>query len=631
MPGAWDFVKHWVLPYRTTKHLIVDSWQIGLSFRALQACVLAYAISTALQTGTWVMSEVPAGSVNAYGSLSDATRDALALPDYTVLPYCGDAKYSYWYSSSYDYRSPECENVDVREVVQKGPSSVFVTTVFIEEDLLGWPCTEVDKGPGIFIADDPYREKRKTCFEKVFSTDFDGTGYPGIDLPKGLINTTINGNNQCTCSTTRTVYPVGVEDINIYFEHAYDTTEKVDSLRASALDDTPEHAGPLETTINFVGEEKVDFKPPAVPYATVKQLLALGGITDINEAVAHSKNTEVATSGGAEFPTFRTTGVQLQVNLKYSNDPDDCAPVCTRHVHADVEVLVQEDTWAGWGAQTYFPEYPRGARGQQTYHKVIRYRQGVVLEFRARGLVYIFDPRHLLNLIIATVVLLGACSVVIDAIVFYMLPCGGLSTLLYRKRNERVNRQTVFATLGLRAAMSVQQFQYFDQDEKGFLTYADLVRMFGKVQEVDYEKACAIAQTVLAAVGTEDPNTKEQIITFTNFVSLTEGNSSMQFDKYITHIESVARQVATKSVAVADAAAEASALAKVAYASEEEAKKASKKPETVSADEPAAQTAQPFKVACAQCRGEFWAPAGADMARCPYCQTINQFGVQQGI
>ena len=105
----------------------------------------------------------------------------------------------------------------------------------------------------------------------------------------------------------------------------------------------------------------------------------------------------------------------------------------------------------------------------------------------------------------------------------------------------------------------------------------------------------------------------------------------MQFDKYITHIESVARQVATKSVAVADAAAEASALAKVAYASEEEAKKASKKPETVSADEPAAQTAQPFKVACAQCRGEFWAPAGADMARCPYCQTINQFGVQQGI
>ena len=151
------------------------------------------------------------------------------------------------------------------------------------------------------------------------------------------------------------------------------------------MDATPAQAGPLETTINFVDEEKVDFKPPAVPYATVKQLLAMGGIPNINEAVAHSKNTEVATSGGAEFPTFRTTGVQLQVNLKYSNDPNDCAPVCTENVHADVEVLVQEDTWAGWGAQTYFPEYPRGGRGQQTYHKVIRYRQGVVMEFRARG------------------------------------------------------------------------------------------------------------------------------------------------------------------------------------------------------------------------------------------------------
>jgi hypothetical protein len=105
---------------------------------------LVYSISAALQEGTWVESEVPAGSVNAYGSLSDATRDTLALPDYTVLPYCGDATYSYWYSASYDYRSPECENVDVREVMQKGPSSVFVTTVFIEEDLLGWPCTVVD-------------------------------------------------------------------------------------------------------------------------------------------------------------------------------------------------------------------------------------------------------------------------------------------------------------------------------------------------------------------------------------------------------------------------------------------------------------------------------------------------------
>lgn len=35
---------------------------------------------------------------------------------------------------------------------------------------------------------------------------------------------------QCMCQTEQTFYPVGVETLDVWFEHAYDTTEKVPLL-----------------------------------------------------------------------------------------------------------------------------------------------------------------------------------------------------------------------------------------------------------------------------------------------------------------------------------------------------------------------------------------------------------------
>ena len=54
----------------------------------------------------------------------------------------------------------------------------------------------------------------------------------------------------------------------------------------------------------------------------------------------------------------------------------------------------------------------------------------------------------------------------------------GFSHLLYTKRNERVDQKTVFASLGLSAAISVQQFNAFDVGKNGYLTFSELVRMF---------------------------------------------------------------------------------------------------------------------------------------------------------
>ena len=125
----------------------------------------------------------------------------------------------------------------------------------------------------------------------------------------------------------------------------------------------------------------------------------------------------------------------LTINLEYSNLVNGQVDPWSHDVHAFARPTAQENVWGGWGAQTTFTEYPSGTAGSQSYHKVSRYRQGVVVQFMARGRIYAFDHFALLNLLIASVVLLRICSIVTDFIAFWLLP-NGLSTVLASRRER---------------------------------------------------------------------------------------------------------------------------------------------------------------------------------------------------
>ena len=98
--------------------------------------------------------------------------------------------------------------MDDWEIVEKGPASVFFTTVFIEQQTLGWPCSQNDTS---------VQGKRAFCFG----------GSGAEDHPDVLHR--LSG--QCSCTTHATYYPVGVEELMVWFEHAYDTTDKVEVTR----------------------------------------------------------------------------------------------------------------------------------------------------------------------------------------------------------------------------------------------------------------------------------------------------------------------------------------------------------------------------------------------------------------
>ena len=232
------------------------------------------------------------------------------------------------------------------------------------------------------------------------------------------------------------------------------------------------------------------------------------------------------------YPYRRTTGIHLKLTIEYSNLDNGEVKLANNKVKAKVKYDGKDATsWGGWGAQTWFEEYPSGTEGDQSYVKVMRYRQGVVVEFQVKGQLYLADGMFLLLEVVATIVLLGACGTVTNFVAFFCIP-NGISATLYTKRTEWVNRKEVFAEMGAKAAANVKIFQALDLHKNGFLTFKDLTTSFADVPEIGFEKATHIARAILSD-GAKDPS---KGLTFQEFVDTLEG-SNLGFKTYLKHVD----------------------------------------------------------------------------------------------
>ena len=87
----------------------------------------------------------------------------------------------------------------------------------------------------------------------------------------------------------------------------------------------------------------------------------------------------------------------------------------------------------------FYSEPPRvDADGTQTLAKMTRYRQGVVVSFRAAGAVYAFSWQYFINEVLAGYLFLAIAVFVADLVAFNLLP-NGVSTVLRAKRAEKVS------------------------------------------------------------------------------------------------------------------------------------------------------------------------------------------------
>ena len=273
--------------------------------------------------------------------------------------------------------------------------------------------------------------------------------------------------------------------------------------------------------------------------------------------------------------------------------------------------------WASVGPTYFYPTYPSGEVGSQTFHSVLRYPQDIRIYFISTGYAYTFDTMKLITTIVDLVILAGLAKTIMDFIVFYCLP-NGVSLVLRNKRAENTSRRQAFREMGMQAAMAVEQFNSLDVDKDQTLTLAELARVFGGVKEVDRDRAMMIAKTIM---GDNDS------IDFEEFMTITHGDA-VTFKEFLMLVKNTGGDFRRLSLFDKEQAMKA-------YADVEKGITIDEPSASSSADAGAGVTAQAQvapqpvmpagvqRLMCHQCKRAFGVPMGAKMVACPHCAAVN--------
>ena len=634
------------LSYETDRKIIVDNWFIGLVHYTFTGVVVfgvvIYNFGLVWSGRDWAYSELPAGRVNAY-VYPTASFNTL-LTNSTQPSYCDNVNHDYVSSLDYfRYVVPSCRGLQVEEVATKGIGALTVTTSVIESTNLGFACADVDDIINRTVS------WRTRCAE----------------IGAAIVQTGL----QCECETSETFYTKGVEELEIAFEHSYSTTSRVTVPLGSGRhlhgSSTAATDGVLPTTRitfpNAAAAAAAGYTPSAAAAANNRftlqnggasvvsmggrdihlplgALISLGQPSDSTDTLALDatniwvNQTDARTGMQNNKPMFRTTGMQVTVEIVYDNMVKwgiGEFEMPSSNVTAQVEVSIEKAAWAGSGPQVLYTQTPRfDAQGSVSYEKLTRYRQGVVIVFRPSGRLYAVDIVHLMTVIATLVIFTRIPSQIIDFLLFVVLPylpcCGSLSKVYSIKRAEHVSRVRSFAQLGLKAAVAVEDFKCLDVDDRGFIEVKDLASVFGKIPTIDKSNALLIGQAIMRACKGKEKGR----ISFNDFVSLAEGGGNLDFDKYVDLVKK------TGNVHRIDQTIRAEAMD--AYDAVEsgvdlnERKKSLKRSESQApagaaqeAITPAAAAKPTQTLTCYLCKFEFGVPEGAKLVKCPRCQTIN--------
>ena len=523
----------WVLWHKTPKFMTIDLWYIGVLLRLLQILVLVYFIFSTFSSGAWAYSETPLANINAWGETGGARAAATAasaVAGSDAFDYCSNEAYSYKWSDVFNYEAPECEWLETFEVVEKGKDIVSFTTVYIEQHVTGWPLAAADN------------EAKTTECASAGGTTTD-------NLADG----------ERICTRQRAVYPTAVEEMKLVFSHGFEASAKialtdpfVDST-ADGLNGTSHDCGEVNTEILAADGTAAWYEAGrGNPAMSVKDWLALADIEldDENPIPADGAGCDAPCEVGAGCaPRFRTTGVVLHMDVSYSNRlEDDRVPLFNSNISAKISVRAETKSWAGDGPRVAWIEYPTGAPGSRTYHKVIQYRQGVQFQFRSTGRLYTFEIQYFVGVIVSAIVLFKVAGTITDYVAFYLICCGGQSAMLRRIRAGNVSKDEEVARVGMRAALAATQFRHFDANNDGRLTTEDLVRVFAMVDGVTLEKAHAIARRVLDHAEKKG----DEGLTYKDFVTQLEEDFSERhtFDHFLKQLRPVTEASTLKRTSI---------------------------------------------------------------------------------
>jgi LSD1 subclass zinc finger protein len=345
-------------------------------------------------------------------------------------------------------------------------------------------------------------------------------------------------------------------------------------------------------------------------------------------------------TGVTRQPKYRHTGLRLIFEMTATNRPYENQIVSFNYdVDVEIKVTIADEDWQSVGPQTFYPTYPVGPTGSQTFHRVVRYPQDLKINFVYNGYAYAFDNFKIITTIIDVIVLLSIAKTIMDFIVFYCLP-NGVSLVLRNKRSEITTRQRAFMELGMISAVSVSQFAALDSDKDGTLNLAEIAKVFGSVQDVNRDQAMMIAKTILDVKGNQDGVGFEEFmsmihgeaITFRQYLKLVKNTGGALNKLSLTEREGAMKAYSDveKGVVLDESEVPAPAPASTAGAvPQPHYPPQVVVPHVVTPVQPVVRQLPPgiIKLQCFRCRRAFGVPQGARMVACPHCAAVNN--VQQ--
>ena len=306
------------------------------------------------------------------------------------------------------------------------------------------------------------------------------------------------------------------------------------------------------------------------------------------------------------YPKFRTAGLNLQMQINFVNSdpaieqerrggsPTSLRAMLAPHdVRAEIELKPNVKQWAGLGPIMSYEQFPSG-EGGRTFHKVERYRQGVVVSFVTVGHVMQFDIKQLVLQLVIGLSLLAAAKGVTESIGYMVCVDKVTKAMIKAKAKERITATSEFAELGMKAAIAATQYATFDPDGNRKIDLVDIASVFAKVEGITPLQAYTVADMVMLGADKDFMLSKSKIsliadaarkrmgkavaakrggkdnegLDFYELVTCIEGDA-VSFERYITQLPVPEDVDQAKLSVIEDAFRQAGYVPKPAAAAEE--------------------------------------------------------------
>ena len=487
-----------ILVFEMNRSLRVDIWYIALFHKILQLAVIIWICYGLYTNDSWAYGEQPIADYNMYVSKGSSASIIADSPDFdTTFQYCANASYKYDYSPEYRYGDPpRCVELNTGEATVKGLDHFFFATMFDERHEFGWSCGSAEEA-----------SQYQLCVEMASNM-----GNKAVNTSRGP---------QCKCSVRQSYYPVAVEHMQMAMEITYTTSSFFGSYNGSTSVPTSSwpigpQGLPLEVRLyNTTGHNLLAhrYEEPLSNWIamSLEDLLASCGLAlDMpNRELTPDYRTDDVEGKTPRYPRFRTSGVSVEMRVDFRNSDPVAeqkrrgsvsqrlyASLKAHDVRAEITLLADTKKWAGLGPIMAYGRFPSGP-GMRSYHKIERYRQGVVFSFVTDGHVLRLNYHGLVLQLVVGLSLLSVAKLLTHTLGFYLLLSRGTRRMLYSKARERVTETSEFATLAMKAAMAAKQFHLFDPDNNKRIDHVDIAKAFAEVEGVSAYEAYKMADLII--------------------------------------------------------------------------------------------------------------------------------------